>query len=155
MLFVSLYEIIRESRQQNPRYLQSEKLSKAEGGIKSLINIIEGSEKYEDLNLVAISESEETLLDQNIEKIKGFCSKCGKTILKKDLTNFCPRCGNKFTEFNLIKKIDDAIEQSMKYKKGILQMEILIECPNPNCHYNVKSSWDVCPGCLTPIKKSE
>jgi len=135
--------------------LQSEKLSKAEGGIKSLINIIEGSVRYEDLNLVSISESEETILDQNLEKIQGFCPKCGKTILKKDLSNFCHRCANKFDENNLIKKVDEAIEKSMKYKKEILQMEILIECPNPNCHYNVKSGWDVCPECLTSLKESE
>ncbi len=131
--------------------LQSEKIAKSKAGINSLINIIEGSERYEDLNLVSISEYKKVDLDEILEKMRGFCPKCGKTILKSDLSNICPRCENKFHDNDLLTKIDEANEKSMQYKKEILKMEILIECPN--CNYSVKPYWDVCPQCLTPIKK--
>ncbi len=131
--------------------LQSEKISKSKGGISSLINIIEGSERYEDLNLVSISEYKKVDLDEILERMRGFCPKCGKTILKNDLSNICPRCENKFHDNDLLTKIDEANEKSMVYKKEILKMEILIECPN--CNYSVKPYWDVCPQCLTPIRK--
>ena len=118
--------------------LQSKKLLKAEGGKNSLYNIINNSERYEDLNLVSISESEETELFQSLKLLRGFCPKCGKTVLKNDLSNICLRC---------------ASELSVAYKIASLEEEKEIECPNPNCNYHVKLNWDVCPNCLTPIVK--
>ena len=53
----------------------------------------------------------------------------------------------------LLTKIDKASEKSMVYKKKVLERELLIECPN--CGYSVKSSWDKCPQCATPIKKNK
>ncbi len=131
--------------------LQSEKISKSKGGINSLINIIEGSESYEDLNVVSISEYKKMDLDEVLEKIRGFCPKCGKTILKNDLSNVCSRCEKKFQDDELLTKVDKASEKSMRYKKEISKLEVLIECPN--CNYSVKPSWDICPACSTPIKK--
>ncbi|MFX1410585.1 MAG: hypothetical protein ACFFA6_09545 [Promethearchaeota archaeon] len=131
--------------------LQSEKIAKSKGGISSLINIIEGSDRYEDLNLVSISEYKEIDVDEVLEKIRGFCPECGKTILRTDLSNICSRCDNKFQDDSLLTKIDEANEKSMRYKKESLKLEVLIECPN--CNYSVKPYWDVCPHCSTPIRK--
>ena len=133
--------------------LQSKKLLKAEGGKNSLYNIINNSERYEDLNLVSISESEETELFQSLKSLRGFCPKCGKTVLKNDLSNICLRCGLNFQEFELLKDIEAASELSVAYKIASLEEEKEIECPNPNCNYYVKSSWVKCPECSTPLGK--
>ena len=133
--------------------LQSKKLLKAEGGKNSLYNIINNSERYEDLNLVSISESEETELFQSLKLLRGFCPKCGKTVLKNDLSNICLRCGLNFQGSELLKDIEAASELSVAYKIASLEEEKEIECPNPNCNYHVKLNWDVCPNCLTPIVK--
>jgi len=133
--------------------LQSKKLLKAEGGKNSLYNIINNSERYEDLNLVSISESEETELFQSLKLLRGFCPKCGKTVLKNDLSNICIRCDLNFQGFELLKDIEAASELSVAYKIASLEEEKEIECPNPNCNYQVKLNWDVCPNCLTPIIK--
>ncbi|MHA1349460.1 MAG: hypothetical protein ACTSPZ_01325 [Promethearchaeota archaeon] len=133
--------------------LQSKKLLKAEGGKNSLYNIINNSERYEDLNLVSISESEETELFQSLKLLRGFCPKCGKTVLKNDLSNICIRCGLNFQGFELLTDIEAASELSVAYKIASLEEEKEIECPNPNCNYQVKLNWDVCPNCLTPIIK--
>ncbi len=133
--------------------LQSKKLLKAEGGKNSLYNIINNSERYEDLNLVSISESEETELFQSLKLLRGFCPKCGKTVLKNDLSNICIRCSLNFQDLELIIDIEAASELSVAYKIASLEEEKEIECPNPNCNYQIKLNWDVCPNCLTPIIK--
>ncbi|MBY8980032.1 MAG: hypothetical protein KGD72_06560 [Candidatus Lokiarchaeota archaeon] len=133
--------------------LQSKKLLKAEGGKNTLYNIINNSERYEDLNLVSISESEETELFQSLKLLRGFCPKCGKTVLKNDLSNLCIRCGLNFQGFELLTDIEAASELSVAYKIASLEEEKEIECPNPNCNYQIKLNWDVCPNCLTPIIK--
>jgi hypothetical protein len=133
--------------------LQSKKLLKAEGGKNSLYNIINNSERYEDLNLVSISESEETELFQSLKLLRGFCPKCGKTVLKNDLSNICIRCDINFQELELLRDIETASELSVAFKIASLEEEKEIECPNPNCNYLIKLNWDVCPNCLTPIVK--
>jgi len=133
--------------------LQSKKLLKAEGGKNSLYNIINNSERYEDLNLVSISDSEETELFQSLKLLQGFCRKCGKTVLKNDLSNICIRCGLNFQGSGLLKDIETASELSVAYKIASLEEEKELECPNPNCNYLIKLNWDVCPNCLTPIIK--
>jgi hypothetical protein len=133
--------------------LQSKKLLKAEGGKNTLYNIINNSERYEDLNLVSISESEETELLQSLKLLRGFCPNCGKTVLKNDLSNVCVRCGLNFENKELLSDIEAASELSVAYKIASLEEEKEIECPNPNCNYYVKTSWVECPECLTPLKK--
>ena len=138
--------------------LQSKKLLKAEGGKNTLYNIINDSERYEDLNLVSISESKETELFQSLKLLRGFCPKCGKTVLKNDLSNICARCGRKFENKELLKikeasDIEAVSDLSVAYRIASLEEEKEIECPNPNCNYQIKLNWDVCPNCLTPIIK--
>jgi uncharacterized protein with PIN domain len=133
--------------------LQSEKMRKSKRGVNSLINIIEGSERYEDLNLVSISEFKSLDMDEILEQIQGFCPNCGKTILKKDLSTVCSKCSKELEETELIRDINEANKVSMRFKQIKLKEEEIIECPNPNCNYYVKSSWDVCPECSTPIRK--
>ena len=133
--------------------LQSKKLLKAEGGKNALYNIINNSERYEDLNLVSISESEETELFQNLKLLRGFCPKCGKTVLKNDLSNICIRCGLNFQNLELLIDIEGASELSVAYKITSLEEEKEIECPNPNCNYYVKPSWIKCPECSTSLRK--
>ena len=133
--------------------LQSKKLLKAEGGKNSLYNIINSSERYEDLNLVSISESEETELLQSLKLLRGFCPKCGKTVLKNDLSNVCVRCGLNFENKELLSDIEAASELSVAYKIASLEEEKEIECPNPNCNYYVKANWIECPECHIPLKK--
>jgi len=133
--------------------VQSEKLSKSEGGINSLVNIIKGSEKYEDLNIVSISESTQRKLDEVLDKIEGFCPNCGKTILKSDIKKICTRCKEKFEPQELLKSIDKANEASLKYKKKMLKQEELIICPNPECEAQVSTSWEYCPVCHSKIQK--
>jgi len=133
--------------------LQSKKLLKAEGGKNSLYNIINDSERFEDLNLVSISESNETELFQSLKLLRGFCPKCGKTVLKNDLSNVCVRCGLNFEKKELITDIEAASDLSVAYKITSIEEEKDIECPNPKCNYYVKTSWVECPECLTPLKK--
>jgi len=127
--------------------LLSTKLSKPKGGTLSVINIIEGSKRYEDLNLVSIAGSEDSLLDNLLGDIKGFCSSCGKAIWKKDITNSCPRCGISFDAIKLTKDINRASEISVEYRNKNLLEEEEIECPNPECTYRVKIGWGECPQC--------
>ncbi len=131
--------------------IQSEKLSKSKEGINSLIRIIEGSRKYEDLNIVSIPSAKEVHLSEKIGPVKGFCPNCGKIILEQDLSNKCSKCEQIFNPKDLLVSIDDAKESSIRYKE--LVKEELFKCPNSECDYYVKSSWDVCPVCLTPIKQ--
>jgi len=138
--------------------LQSKKLLKAEGGKNTLYNIINDSERYEDLNLVSISDSKETELFQSLKLLRGFCPKCGKTVLKNDLSNICARCGRKFENKELLKikeasDIEAVSDLSVAYRIATLEEEKEIECPNPKCKYQIKLNWDVCPNCLTPIIK--
>ena len=138
--------------------LQSKKLLKAEGGKNTLYNIINDSERYEDLNLVSISESKETELFQSLKLLRGFCPKCGKTVSKNDLSNICVRCGQKFEnkELLLIKEASDieaVSDLSVAYKIASLEEEKEIECPNPNCNYYVKPNWVKCPECSTSLRK--
>ena len=134
--------------------LQSEKMRKSKRGVNSLIDIIEGSERYEDLKLVSIYEFKSLDMDEILEQIQGFCSKCGKTVLKNDLSNICIRCGLNFQENKLlkIKDIEAASELSVAYKIAFLEEEKEIECPNPKCNYYVKPSWVKCPECSTPLR---
>lgn len=135
--------------------IQSEKLKKSKDGIESLINIIEGSQRYEDLNIVSISEITRTSKEDLLESIKGFCPNCGKTILETELTGICSKCKVVIQDLTLLRSLDKAHEVSQKYKQVKLKEEVLIECPNPDCSANVKSSWDRCPVCNTLIKKNQ
>lgn len=132
--------------------VQSEKLAKSKEGVNSLINIIKGSKKYEDLNIVSISESHEKRLDELLDKIIGFCPNCGKSILKRDISKICTRCGKKFEVSNLIKSIDKANQASIEYKQELLKQEELIICPNPDCEAKVSPHWEECPICHTKIE---
>ena len=132
--------------------LLSTKLSKPIGGTLSVINIIEGSKRYEDLNLVSISEPEDSLLDNVLGDIEGFCSNCGKSIWKKDITNPCPRCSKSFDAIQLTKDINKASEISVNYRQNSLLEEQEIECPNPDCNYRVKMEWGECPQCGTILR---
>ena len=132
--------------------LLSTKLSKPEGGTHSVINIIEGSKRYEDLNLVSIAGSEDSLLDNVLGDIEGFCSSCGKTIWKKDISNPCPRCGLSFDTIKLTNDINKASEISVDYRQKYLLEEEEIECPNPDCTYRVKIGWGECPQCGTNLR---
>ncbi|MHA1670626.1 MAG: hypothetical protein ACTSV5_08605 [Promethearchaeota archaeon] len=132
--------------------LLSTKLSKPKGGTISVINIIEGSKHYEDLNLVSIAESDDSLLDNVLGDIEGFCGSCGKAIWKKDITNPCPRCGMSFDAMELTKNINRASEISVKYRQKSLLEEEEIECPNPDCTYRVKIEWGECPQCGTALR---
>ncbi|MBD3211751.1 MAG: hypothetical protein GF311_04010 [Candidatus Lokiarchaeota archaeon] len=134
--------------------VQSEKLAKSEEGVNSLVNIIKGSEKYEDLNIVSISESHEEKLEELLDKIKGFCPNCGKSILRRDISKICTRCGNKFEISNLLKSIDKANQASIEYKQALLKQEELIICPNPDCEAKVSLNWEECPICHTQIKEN-
>ena len=131
--------------------IQSEKLSKSQEGINSLIKIIEGSKNYEDLNIISIPKTKEVNLDDILGPIQGFCPNCGKIILEQDLSNRCSKCEENFKPEVLLKSIDSAKKISIQYKE--LVKEKLFKCPNPECIYYVKSTWDICPECLTTIKK--
>ncbi len=132
--------------------IQSEKLSRSKEGVNSLFNIINGSERYEDLNIVSLPIADDKALDYALGQIRGFCPFCGKIILKQDYSQQCSICKKEFHHNNLLKSIDEAKKASTRYKKII--KEELFKCPNPKCNYVVKSSWDVCPECLTPLKKT-
>ena len=133
--------------------IQSEKLSKSKEGVNSLFNIINGSEQYEDLNIVSIHVADDKALDYALGQIRGFCPLCGKIILKQDYSQECSKCKQEFKPQNLLKSIDEAKKASTQYKEIV--KEELFKCTNPKCDYFVKSSWDVCPECLTPIKKEK
>jgi hypothetical protein len=133
--------------------IQSEKLSKSKEGVNSLFNIINGSDRYEDLNIVSITETDDIALDNILGKIQGFCPNCGKIILKQDFSKECLKCKRQFEPHDLLKSIDAAKNASIQYKE--LVKDELFKCFNPKCNYYVKSSWDVCPECLTPIKKEK
>lgn len=133
--------------------IQSEKLSKSKEGINSLINIIEGSKRYEDLNIVSIAETKEIKLDEVLGPLQGFCPNCGKVILEQDLSNKCSKCDQEFKPEDLLKSIDDAKEVSKRFKQEKILEEKLIKCANPECEANVLSNWEKCPVCSTPIKK--
>jgi hypothetical protein len=128
--------------------VQSEKLSKSEQGINSLVNIIEGSESYEDLNIVSISKPQEGSVEALLDKIEGFCPNCGKAI-KNNIKKVCQRCGQHYE--SLLKRIDKANEISLKYKKRMLKQEELISCPNPECEAKVSPDWDECPVCHSKL----
>ncbi len=130
--------------------VQSETLSESEQGINSLVNIIEGSEKYEDLNIVSLSSPKEGSVDALLDKIEGFCPNCGKAITTS-IKKQCQRCGEKYD--SLLKRIDKANEISLKYKKQMLKQEELITCPNPDCEARVSLEWDECPVCHIKLRK--
>jgi DNA-binding MarR family transcriptional regulator len=129
--------------------VQSEKLSDSEQGINSLVNIIEGSENYEDLNIVSISKPQEGSVEALLDKIEGFCPNCGKAI-KNNIKKVCQRCGQQYDL--LLKRIDKANEISLKYKKRMLKQEELVSCPNPECEAKVSLEWDECPVCHNKIE---
>jgi hypothetical protein len=133
--------------------IQSEKLSKSKEGVNSLFNIINGSERYEDLNIVSLPVADDSALDNALGQMRGFCPSCGKIILKHDFSKECSRCKEKFEPQNLLKSIDEAKKANIQYKEFV--KEELFKCPNPKCDYFVKSSWDLCPECLTPIKNKK
>jgi len=113
--------------------------------VKSLFNIIDGSERYEDLNLVSIEEPAEITYDDVSDKVKGFCPNCGKSIEKQDLTNICPRCKKGFDPDEILKRIDEANEKSIKYKEMIVEKPV--QCQK--CNKWIRSTWDECPFCHT------
>ncbi len=133
--------------------IQSEKLSKSKEGVNSLFNIINGSERYEDLNIVSIPVADDKALDYALGQIRGFCPGCGKIILKQDYSQQCPKCKAEFKPQNLLKSIDEAKKANIQYREFV--KEEIFKCTNPKCDYFVKSNWDVCPECLTPIKNEK
>ncbi len=124
---------------------ESKLLTHSKEGLQSLINIIDGSERYEDLNLVSIESTVGKIIGESLENIKGFCKNCGKTIEKQDHTNVCPRCKQEFDPEALLTEIAKANEKITAYKKRIL--ETSEHCPN--CNEWIMSSWDECPFCHT------
>ncbi len=142
--------------------IQSEKISKSPEFKKSLINIIEGSDKYEDLNIIEVYDSEEELKEGEMKKLdeilgrvegKGFCPNCGKIILKTDFLNRCSKCKQGFNPKKLLKSIDAANEASMRFKQEREQEELLTTCPNLDCEAMIGVDWEECPVCHTEIKK--
>ena len=132
--------------------VRSELLDNSIEGKKSLFNIIDGSERYEDLNLVSIEESIESSSDNILDTIKGFCPYCGKTIEKRDETSICPQCGEGFKRDSLLKHIDIASEKSKLYQYNQLLKEEEVECPNPKCERMVQLNWGECPYCHVKFK---
>lgn len=129
--------------------VQSELLAQSIEGKKSLFNIIDGSDRYEDLNLVSIEEPEiieEKTLDELLEQVQGFCPNCGK-IIQEQFSDNCPKCNQEYDSKELLKDIDKAHEASLSYKEFILEKEI--ECPNKDCKRIIQSSWEECPYCHT------
>ncbi|MBD3194830.1 MAG: hypothetical protein GF317_07240 [Candidatus Lokiarchaeota archaeon] len=131
--------------------VQSEKLSKSKEGTNSLINIIQGSEQYEDLNIVSIADTKDREVDEILDKVKGFCPKCGKTILSQDFSKSCARCKNSLDNDIFLKSIDEANNASIRYKQEMLKKEELVICSNPKCEAKVSKDWKECPICHTLI----
>ena len=131
--------------------VQSEKLSKSKEGITSLINILNGSERYEDLNIVSLHQIGDRNIEEIIDKIEGFCPNCGKTILKQDFFDICSKCNESFENKKLLRSLDKANEASLKYKQQTLEKEKMVICPNPKCDAKVSLSWGECPVCNTLI----
>jgi predicted transcriptional regulator len=122
-----------------------EKISSSDEIKSSLFNIIDGSEQYEDLNLVSIYEIKKISHD-DVVKVKGFCPNCGKSILPQDYSKLCPMCEIKYEEDQLLKDHDKASEKFAEYKERFEY----IECPG--CEYKVKPSWISCPNCNADLK---
>ncbi len=141
--------------------IQSEKLSEYPEVKKSLINIIEGSSRYEDLNIVEVYDKAEDLSDEEKKKLdeilgkvkgKGFCPNCGKVILEKEFA--CSKCKQQVIDKKLLKTWDAANEASMRFKQEKQQEEKLILCPNPDCEAMIGIDWelDECPACKAKFK---
>ncbi len=127
--------------------IQSKKMTQSKEGKNALIKIAEGSEDWEDLNLISITETKESGFTET-PTISGFCPNCGKTISKIDLiSNTCPRCENSFESSILIKDHDKASEKFAEYKEIIVESkkDSLVKCPK--CEYQCESSWLKCPIC--------
>lgn len=139
--------------------VQSEKLSRTKKDITALMNIIEGSYRYEDLNLVDASSAEdeeddfedEMKLDEIMERGQGFCPNCGKIILKRDFSNRCSKCGQQFKQKDLLKRFDAAKEAFNKFKEETLHEENPVKCPNKDCDASVLPSMEECPACHTKL----
>jgi hypothetical protein len=132
--------------------IQSERLLKTEEGTASLLNIIEGSEKYEDLNIVSIRAAKEVKLDDLLGPLQGFCPNCGKIILEGDTSKSCSQCELKFNPKDLLKSIDEAKEAGLRFKQEKLQEDQLMTCPNPDCEAMIGVGWEECPLCHTIIE---
>ena len=135
--------------------IQSEKMPKSKEGISSLLNIIEGSESYEDLNLVSIPDAKEININDVLGPLQGFCPNCGKIILEQDLSNKCAKCEIEFKPEDLLKSVDLAKKASKRFKHETLQRQKLLKCPNPKCSFEILSSWEFCPYCNIKIKKNK
>jgi len=116
----------------------------------SITHILEGSERYEDLNVVAFS-----IPQNDSKKIEegNFCPNCGMVVLKDDFSNKCTNCGLKYKPENLLKTIKAANEVNKKYKKRISEKEGAFICPNPECDAIVFPDMKFCPNCSRLIKK--
>jgi hypothetical protein len=136
--------------------IQSEKISEYPEVKKSLINIIEGSSRYEDLNIVEVYDKQEKLSDEEKKKLdeilgkvkgKGFCDNCGKVILENEFA--CSKCKQQIIDKKLLKTWDAANEASMRFKQEKLQEEKLFLCPNPDCDAMIGFDWEFeeCPAC--------
>ncbi|MFX1396327.1 MAG: hypothetical protein ACFFAS_04705 [Promethearchaeota archaeon] len=127
--------------------IQSKKLAQSKEGKNSLIKIAKGSDDWEDLNIVSISETKDKEFTET-PAISGFCPKCGKTISKTDfISNTCPRCEYSFEGSSLIKDHDKASEKFAEYKELIMERarKNLVKCKK--CEYQCESSWMKCPIC--------
>ncbi|MGV9200524.1 MAG: ArsR family transcriptional regulator [Promethearchaeia archaeon] len=139
--------------------VQSEKLSKTKKDNNALVNIIEGSDKYEHLNLVDVTTPEEDedefademKLDEILERGQGFCPNCGKIILKQDFSNRCSKCGYEFKQKELLKRFDAAKDAFSKFKQETLHEEEPVKCPNKECDASVLPSMEECPACHTKL----
>ncbi|MEJ2249061.1 MAG: hypothetical protein P8Y97_05300, partial [Candidatus Lokiarchaeota archaeon] len=101
--------------------LNSEKLLKSIEGRISLKNIIKGSDRYEDLNIVSLSEASLQSVEDLIDKVEGFCPNCGKTILKQDFYQNCPRCKISFKNRELEQSLENANKISIKFKQEVFE----------------------------------
>lgn len=142
--------------------VQSKKLLESSEERKTLINIIDGSDRFEDLNIVTVSDKEEKVdineikhMDEVLAQVqgKGFCPTCGKIVLSNDFSNRCSKCNNEFDPKDLLIRMDAANEASMRYKQETLVEEELITCPNKKCGMPVLPSWEICPHCNYKIRK--
>ncbi len=92
--------------------LNSRKFKENNLPIDSLIKIFNGSEDYEDLNLLQnkmdSNEKIKNISAINLEGALGFCSTCGQIIISNMAQ--CPKCQRRINKDNLIKDINKVLE---------------------------------------------
>jgi len=98
--------------------LNSRKFKENNLPIDSLINIFNGSEDYEDLNLLQnkmdSNEKINNISAINLEGAMGFCSTCGQIIISNMAQ--CSGCQKRIYKDNLIKDINKVLELKTHYR---------------------------------------